>query len=193
MNKNINLQGNITIDKEAGKAIGQGINQGMNAIGNVISNKWGILGAMGLGTAAAQSVVMKSSMPPLAKVAVVFGGMALGGKTYSDLTEVGRNESLNNVAYFSDTSSDTIKNYVNKFLDDSTLFSPLQNLLSSSEMGDYIMINLIIILMIQIFFKFHLYNDIKLNLSSILGIKLNNTLEYYINKIIMLNKKMSIF
>jgi hypothetical protein len=191
MNKNINLQGNITIDKEAGKAIGQGINQGMNAIGNVISNKWGVLGAMGLGTAAAQSVVMKSSMPPLAKVAVVFGGMALGGKTYSDLTETSRNESLNNVA--SNTSSDTINNYVNKFLDDSTLFSPLQNLLSSSEMGDYIMINLIIILMIQIFFKCHLYNDIKLNLSSILGIKLNNTLEYYINKIIMLNKKMSIF
>jgi hypothetical protein len=38
-NKNINLHGQITIDKETGKAIGQGINQGMDTIGNVIGNK----------------------------------------------------------------------------------------------------------------------------------------------------------
>jgi|SRR5882757_2547307 len=193
-NNDINLHGHVSIDKEAGKAIGQGIYQGINSIGNVIANKWGVLGAMGLGTAAAKSIVMKSSMPPLAKAAVVFGGMALGGKTYSDLTEASRNESLNNVASYSNTSSDAnINNYVNKFLDNNTLFSPLQNLLSSSEMGDYIMINLVIVLIIQILFKFHLPDNIKLNLSSFLGNKFNNTLEFYFNKIITLNKKMSIF
>lgn len=38
----------------------------------------------------------------------------------------------------------------------------------------------------------HLKDNIKLNLSDTIGVKLNSNLEYYINKIIFLNKKMSI-
>lgn len=54
-------------------------------------------------------------------------------------------------------------------------------------------LSLIIILIIQIIFKFYLKDSIKLNLFNILGINLNNNLEYYLNKIIILNKKWVIY
>lgn len=46
-----------------------------------------------------------------------------------------------------------------------------------------------IILFIQIISKLYLKDNIKLKLISILGVKLNNTLEYSINKMIRLNEK----
>ena len=49
-----------------------------------------------------------------------------------------------------------------------------------------------IILSMQIISKLHLKDNKKLNLTNILGEKLNNTLEYSINKIITLNKKTSV-
>jgi Cytochrome C and Quinol oxidase polypeptide I len=45
----------------------------------------------------------------------------------------------------------------------------------------------------QLFFKLHVKDNIELKLSSVVGIKFNNILQIYINKIIALNKKMSIF
>ena len=47
----------------------------------------------------------------------------------------------------------------------------------------------IILLFLQIVFKLHLKDSIKLKLSSVLGININNNLEYYINKIVTYNKK----
>ena len=52
---------------------------------------------------------------------------------------------------------------------------------------------MLILLIIQIIFKFYINDNIKLNLSLIFGGKINNRLEFYINKIILLNKKMSTF
>jgi len=52
-------------------------------------------------------------------------------------------------------------------------------------------LSLIILLIIQIIFKLHLKHNITLKFSSIFSEKLNSSLEYYINKIISLNKKMS--
>ncbi len=50
--------------------------------------------------------------------------------------------------------------------------------------------SLILILIIHIIFKFNKY--VKVNLSSVLGTKFINSLEYNVNKIIVLNKEMSI-
>ena len=50
---------------------------------------------------------------------------------------------------------------------------------------------MLILLVIQITFKLHIKDNIKLNLTWILDDKFNNNLEFYINKIIALNKKMS--
>jgi hypothetical protein len=51
-------------------------------------------------------------------------------------------------------------------------------------------LRLILILIRHIIFKFNKY--IKVNLSSVLGTKFIKSLEYYVNKIIVLNKEMSI-
>jgi hypothetical protein len=53
------------------------------------------------------------------------------------------------------------------------------------------LLKLIILLIIQIIFKLYLRDNITLKFSSILGEQFNINLEYYINKIISLNKKMS--
>jgi hypothetical protein len=189
--KNINLQGQITIDKETGKAIGQGINQGMDTIGNVIGNKWGVAGAMGITGKLLKDTIIKSSLPPMQKAAIVMGGTILGGMAYSKITEMERHGNVHNP--ITSNTSTNLNNSINKFIDDNESSSPLQNLLFYIEITDIIIVYLIIILMIQILFKFSFHDKIKLNLSTIIGTKLNNNLEYYMNKIITLNKKMSFF
>ena len=81
--------------------------------------------------------------------------------------------------------------FFNKFIDDTTLSSPLQNLLFDIQALNYICLSLVIILIIQILFKFNLKDNINLSLSYLLGININNKLEYYLNITIKLNKKMS--
>lgn len=88
--------------------------------------------------------------------------------------------------------SPTIDNpNISKFIGESASSSPLEILLSNLELINYICVYMLIILAIQIIFKFYLKNSINLNLSSVLGNKLNHNLELIINKIITLNKKMS--
>lgn len=69
--------------------------------------------------------------------------------------------------------------------------SPLHNLLFDIEALNYVCLGLMFILIIQIAFKYYFLENVKLNLSTVLGIHINNKLEYYINKTIILNKKMS--
>ena len=78
-------------------------------------------------------------------------------------------------------------------MDDTMSSSPLQNLLLDLEMTNYVCISLIIILVIQILFKFHLKDNINLNLSNVLGNNIITWLEYCLNKIIKLNKKWVLF
>lgn len=67
--------------------------------------------------------------------------------------------------------------------------SPLQTLLYCIQVLNACCITLIVLLTIQIIYKLLLKDSIKLNLTSMLGVKFNNALEYYINKRIRLNKK----
>ena len=69
---------------------------------------------------------------------------------------------------------------INKFISDNVSFSPLEVILSNLELTIYICLYLWVLLIIQIYFKFHLKNYIKLRLSSILGKKVNNSLELII-------------
>jgi len=181
----LHAHGHISVDKEAGKAIGQGL----NTIGSNIG-----LGASitGLGMAVAKGIA-KSSMPPLQKAGVIIGAGLIGGLSHSRINNINRRTIMqenieNNTNGFVNNSSSGL----NKLLDDTIPSSPLQDLLLDSETTNYVCISLIIILIIQILFKFHLKDNINLNLSNILGNNINTRLEYYLNKIIMLNKKMSI-
>jgi hypothetical protein len=147
---------------------------------------------MGMTGKLVKDTIIKTSLPPLQKAAVVFGGTILGGMAYSKITETGRNaEIAQNITTYSVPKTNSTS-HISKLIDDSTI-SPLQNILSYIEITDYIMIYLLTVLIIQILFKLYFKDSVSLNLSSILGTKLNNALEYYINKIIILNKKMSVF
>lgn len=91
----------------------------------------------------------------------------------------------------STTKPTSISENISKFTDDGSLSSPLQDLLFYLESMIYVCISLIFILGIQILFKLYLKQNITLPLSNILGICINNIMQYYLNIVIKLNKKMS--
>lgn len=196
---NVGLHGEYNITKEAAENIGKGMNtlgQGINTVGSQIG-----LGAtmVGVSSAVAKGIA-KSSMPPLQKAGVILGASLIGGLSHSKITSINRNtimeENIKNNANINDTTNNAINKInseVNKFIDDNITSSPLQDLLLNLEITNYVCISLTIILIIQIIFKFHLKDNINLNLSSMLGNNINNNLEFYLNKIIKLNKKISIF
>jgi hypothetical protein len=171
----VDLHGHVSMDKDAGKYIGQGL----NTIGTNIR-----LGASMAGIASAVSKgIAKSSMPPLQKAGIIMAGTISGGFAHSIITTV-------NIKNISNVHNNYIYSNINKFIDDSSL-SSLQTLLFDIEGLNITCLSLIILLIIQIIFKLHLKDNITLKFSSIFGEKFNSSLEYYINKIISLNKKMS--
>lgn len=178
--KDINLHGHLTVGTEAGKAIGQG----MSTIGSQIG-----LGATMVGVSTAVGkVITKSSMPPLQKAGIVIGGALIGGFGHSIISTINRNTvSLQSSSNF---VNNNVNSSINKLVDDSSL-SSLQVLLFDIYGINATCLSLMIILIIQIGFKFNIKDNIKFNLSNVLGVNLNNKIEYYINKIITLNKKMS--
>ena len=70
-------------------------------------------------------------------------------------------------------------------------FSPLHDILESLNIINKACLVLFIILIFQILFKFFLKENITLNLSHLIGVKLNGSLQYYINRIITLNRKIN--
>jgi hypothetical protein len=171
----VNLHGHVTMNEGAGKYIGQGL----NTIGSNIG-----LGASMAGIASAVSKgIAKSSMPPLQKAGIIMAGAVSGGFAHSIITTVNR-KNISNVHH------DYIHSNINKFVNDSSS-SSLQTLLFDIEGLNITCLSLVILLIIQTIFKLHLKDNITLKLSGILSEKINSNLEYYINKIISLNKKMS--
>lgn len=190
--KDIHLHGHgqVSINQEAAKVIGQGL----QSIGNNLG-----LGATIAGVSAAVGkAIAKSPLPPIQKAGIILGSGVIGGLTHSKISETNMNRIMakntwnNNLTNF-DSNSSIDNSNVNKFIDDNITSSPLENLLSNFELTNYVCISMLILLIIQIIFKLHIKDNIKLNLTWILSDKYNNILEFYINKIIVLNKKMSTF
>ncbi len=174
----VDVHGHVHVTKEAGKAIGQGL----NTIGTNLG-----LGATIAGVSAAVAKgITKSSLPPLQKASIIVGAGLIGGMSHSKISTINRNNVLEeNLKNGCSNNSSNLDSSVNKLIDDSLQSSPLQDLLSNLEITNYIFISMVILLIIQIIFKFHLKDDVNLN---ILGVNIN----YYLNKIISLNKKMSV-
>lgn len=181
-NNDFNKHGHIGIDKEAGKAIGQGLNTIGSQIG-LSATIAGVSTAVGKG-------ISKSSLPRLQKAGVILGAGLIGGLSHSKISTINRNSILQeNLGNNSSSNSSNINSNITKFIDDGIQSSPIQDLFLNLEITNYICISLIIILIIQILFKFYIKDVIFLNLSNLLGVNVNNKLQYYINKIISLNKK----
>ncbi len=179
-NKDINLHGHVSVTTEAGKAIELELQTIWTQIG---------LGATAVGFATVVSKgIIKTQMPPLQRVGAAVARVIIGGLVYSKLSRIKNNINIKN-----DIMNNVCSSNSNGLNGDDLISSPLEGLLLDLELTNYVCVYMLIVLIIQIFFKLHLTNSLRLNLNWILGNKLNNNLEFYINKIISLNKKLSMF
>ena len=184
INPDIDFNGTVSIGKDAVVEL----SKGMQTIGSQIG-----LGAsiVGIGAAVGKGIA-KSAMPPIQKAGIIVGSSLIAGLGHSIISNINRNKVLqDNIPSKSITSSNSTNDVLNKLVDNITPSSPLENLLFDIEALNYICVSLVIILIIQILFKFYLKDSISLNLSNLLGTNFNNKLEYYLNIVLKLNKKMS--
>jgi hypothetical protein len=174
INNNINLQGHVHVnDKEAGKTL---------------ATQVGITGAMVGGALGVGKAIAKSPMPPLQKASAVVGASVAVGVSQAVISAI-------NTVYTSKPSrtatSSIVSNNIDKFINDSQS-SPIQDIFFSLEIMDYVCLSMVYVLIIQLFYKLYLKDNINLNLVKILGNNINNKIEFYLNKIIKLNKQMSV-
>jgi hypothetical protein len=169
----VNLSGHVHVnDGEAGKSLASHV---------------GILGGMGIGATAVGRAVARAPIPPLVKAGLVLGGAAAGGV----IEKVIDNPGKFGVSGTSSTNS-SFSSTVSKLVADSQI-SVLQDTFFLFEIVYVIILYMVILIVGQLIFKLYFKDNITLNLSRLLGVNFNNKLEYYLNKIINLNKKMSIF
>lgn len=171
----INLHGHVSLDKESAKILGQSI----NTVGSNIG-----LGATvaGISTAVGKTIA-KSSVPPVQKAAIVIGGGLIGGLIHSGISHINRANSWDGNITANNISKSTV-NSINKLVDD-TAINPLEGLLFSIQGINSICLALILILIIQLYIRFYLKNTVNITW-------LNPNFNKYLNKLIDLNKKVSI-
>jgi hypothetical protein len=180
-NKDVNLHGHVSVNKEAGKAIGQGL----QTIGTQIG-----LGATMAGVAAAVGkAVTKTGMPPIQKAGIILGSSVISGLAHSRISIMNRNV-IHETDLNSSSSTDASSN-ISKFISDS-ISSPLQDLLVNFEMMSYVCLSLIYIIVIQLLFKLYFKDKINLKNFHVLNTNWWTNINYYLNKIIKSNKQMSI-
>ena len=167
---NVNLEGHVHVnDKEAGKSL---------------ANHVGIIGGMGVVGGLVGKAVAKAPMPPLAKAGLVVGGAIVGGVV---------EKVINNSGNIGASSTFSVNNgTISKLVNDSQV-SVLQENFFLQEVFYSVVLYMVLLIVIQLIFKLYFKDNVKLNLSKLLGVNFNNKVEYYLNKIILLNKKMSIF
>lgn len=180
-NKNISntisIGTSFEVNRDAAEALGRNV-----GIGGTIA---GVSGAVAKGIA-------KSSMPPLQKAGVIIGADIPSGAIFVGTYAVNRVVNGTNVSSKFISVADLSSN-LNKFLPDShNGISDLMVLLLSINALICVCLSLMVILSMMILFKFYLSeNKIKLNLSKFLGDKINKNLNFYLIKLIQLNKKTS--
>lgn len=208
----ISIGAKVEIGKEAATEISKGI-------GSLGSNI-GLAGSIGSVTAGVAKVISKSSLPPIQKTGVVLAGATIGGAIHTGASALNRlNSNISNTpSTYSGVSSTTPSSTTPSLSTSSTISSSnlsasdsnlnikkllgdnnnynfdndLINLILSINIISYACLSLIIILFFIILFKFYLNEDkIKLNISSYVGDKFNDSLNYYLIKLIKLNKKTS--
>jgi hypothetical protein len=188
-NKDKTLNLNISVTKEAGNAISQGI--------QVVGQNVGLGGTIAGVAAAVGKTLAKTSMPPVQRAATVIGSSAIMGLFHQKLVISNRRaflqENINNVNTTVNINSNTDSVRDNLFTNGYLNSDPLIQLLDNIQLTNYIILNMLILLGIQLLFKLHLKDNLRLNLSLFLGNNLNNKLGILLNRLIFYNKKVCIF
>ena len=180
-NNNVELHGHIHMDEQAAKTIASSL----NTIGGQIG-----LGASltGVGMAVSKAIA-KSSIPPLQKAAIVGIGATFAGVIHSTFTSINKKESITE-GLIQNSSNNGVSGSISKLVDNN-LSSPLTDLLFNIQILDYLCISLVYILIIQLIFKILIKEHTRIRLDNIIGNKLNDNLNFYFGKILLLNKNMS--
>jgi hypothetical protein len=152
------------------------ISMGISNVGSQLGSGASIVGMAGT----VGKTIAKSSIPPVQKTAIIIGSGLLGGLIHSGVSHINRASALENMTRNSNISDIP----VNKLVDD-TITSPLEGLLFSIQGINAICFTFTLILVIQLFIRFHVKENINNNI-------LGTTLNKYLNKLIVLNKKVSV-
>lgn len=177
----IHLHGHVSLDKGAGQAIGQGI----STVGTQIGLGASIVGVSG----AVGKAVTKSGMPPLQKAGFILGSGLVAGIGHSWISNVNRKMIISENAT---NLNNNINPTISRLVEDNHI-SPLQEFLFNGQMMNYVLLGIVYLIIIQLVFKLYFKHSVNLNLSKYLGNNFNDKTQYYLNKIILLNKRMSIF
>jgi hypothetical protein len=158
----------------------------------VIGRNIGIAGTVAGVSGAVGKAITKSSLPPFQKAALIIGAGIAGGAIHVGASVI--NRVVNTPSSTATTPTTTnLPGGVNKLVADSYGgYSDLMLLILSIDTLTCVCLSLILILFMMILFKFYLNEDkVKLNLSNLIGDIINNNLNYYLIKLIQLNKKTS--
>jgi hypothetical protein len=169
----INLHGHISLNKEATKELSKGI----VTAGSMLGSSAAIAGV----ASAVSKTIVKSSIPPVQKLAIVGAGGLIGGLLHYGVSQANRASALDDMVKSSIINKSG--NNISKFMDNS-VSDPLEGLLFTIQGLNSVCLTLIFILIIQLFIRLHIKNDIK----SIFGIKF----DIYLNKLVSMNKKVSV-
>jgi len=170
----INLHGHVNMTKEAATEISIGISKVGSQLGSGASIV-GIAGAVG-------KTIAKSSLPAVQKAAIIVGSGLMGGLIHSGVSHINRASTLEHMTR--DNNISDIDVSINKLVDDA-ITSPLEGLLFSIQAINAICFTFTLILVIQLFIRFHVKENVNNNI-------LATTLNKYLYKLIVLNKKVSV-
>jgi hypothetical protein len=182
----VSLSANVDVSKEAAIELSKGISN--------LGSQLGLGGTVAGVSAAVAKGLSKSSLPPVQKVGLIMGAAMAGAGIHLGASAINRKNNIINLAKTDATVSSNIeRRSISKFIDDGmTDHSPIKDLIFSIEILNNVSLFLLFILFMQLFFKLYIdENKVKFNISSIVGNTLNEKLNYYVVKIITLNKQMS--
>jgi fructose-1,6-bisphosphatase/sedoheptulose 1,7-bisphosphatase-like protein len=131
-NKDVILQGKVVLDKEAGTELAKGVsNFGSNV---------GLAGCVGSIAAGVSSVIAKSALPPVQKTGLVIIGGISGAALHVIASSINAHRSAKELNPYSSVNESNMvppKN-INKFIDSTGDYSPLELLLQSIYVLDFV-------------------------------------------------------
>ena len=190
------LKGKVVLDKQAAAEVAEGISS--------LGSNVGFAATVGALAGSISKGVAKTSLPPIQKAGIIMagglagavlhvGGSAINAQTHAAarLKQHSNNpENLSNI----NTTNDLLKNAeIKKFMGSSIdSSSPLEILLWCINTLSKISLILIVIIIIQIIFRYFLIDQSKLKFLDNLFPSTSNKIKSFVNKLINLNKSVNL-
>lgn len=186
-NKDIVLKGKVVLDKEAGTEVARGISN--------LGSNIGLTGCVGAMAAGVAKTVAKSPLPPVQKAGLVIGAGIIGAVIHTGASAINAQthaeRSINKS--LASTNQNILPKDHHEFISSVNNSTPLEILIQSICILNYVCLWLIIILFIQILFKLYISDKPKLKIIDKILPSYSDNLKMYIYKMIKLNKNINIF